>query len=100
MWITRVKIGELHKKIVVMVTLISVVAVNVGIRYVVVMNIGVYGVSSVVALGVYGWIILGAGMTLLLLLYLVGNCMVELNWKLLALRVLPLPAFFIKVSRS
>jgi len=36
-------------------------------------------------------------MVFLLLTYLIGNSIIELNWKILVLRVLPLPVFFVKV---
>jgi len=64
---------------------------------VVVLNVGVYGIRSLVSLGVYRWIMLGGGMTILLLIYVVTNVIVEVGWKIIVLRVLPLPVFFIKV---
>jgi len=36
-------------------------------------------------------------MTILIILYVVGNFMIELNWKVLVAGVLPLPVFFIKI---
>lgn len=96
-WIAGVKIGEFHKKIVVIIMVMSLVIISVELLYVIVLSIGVYRISSVIALRVYGWLILGVGMTLLLLVYLLGNTMIELNWKVLVMGVLPLPVFFIKV---
>lgn len=82
------------------ILIMGLVIVSVGLGYVVVISIGVYGVTSVIALRVYGWIILGGRMIVLLLFYLVGNIVIEVNWKMLAIRVLPLPVFFMKVIRS
>lgn len=97
MWITRAKIREFYKKMVVILLVISLVVISVELMYMVVLSVGVYGIGGVIALGVYGWIILGVRMTLLILTYLTGNILIELNWKLLIVRVLPLPAFFIKI---
>lgn len=100
MWITRVKVREFYKKMVVILLVISLVIISMELMYVVVLNVGVYGVAGVIALGVYGWIMLGVRITLLILTYLIGNALIEFNWKLLIVRVLPLPAFFIKIMRG
>lgn len=99
MWITGAKIREFYKKMVVILLVMSLVVISVELMYVMVLSIRVYGVRGVIALGVYGWVMLGAGITLLMLIYLVGNVLIELNWKLLIAGVLPLPAFFIKIIR-
>lgn len=99
-WVSGLKIGETWKKIIVIVLIISLILINVGLLYVVVLSIGVYGISSVVALRVYGWLILGGGMIMLIIMYLSRNVVIELNWKILVMGVLPLPAFFIKIIRS
>merc|ERR1712173_175126 len=36
---------------------------------------------------------------MIILGYVFSNVMIEVNWKLLVLRVLPLPVFFVKVMR-
>lgn len=96
-WISGIKIGEFYKKMVVILVVMSLVLISIEIIYLVVINIGVYRISSVVALGVYGWLMLGVRITFLILVYLVGNVIIELNWKILVMRVLPLPVFFMKV---
>lgn len=53
-WINRVKIGETYKKVMVMILVISLVIVSLSIRYIFVLSVRVYGMSSVIALGVYG----------------------------------------------
>lgn len=79
MWITGVKVGEFYKKTLVILLVMGLVMISVEVIYIVVISVRVYGTSSVVALGVYGWIMLGVRMTLMLLVYLVGNVMIELN---------------------
>lgn len=53
MWITGVKIRELYKKVFVILLVMSLVIISVRLLYMIVMSIGVYGISSVIALGVY-----------------------------------------------
>lgn len=54
MWISGVKLGETYKKILITILIISLVIVSMGLSYVCVMSVGVYGITSVIALGVYG----------------------------------------------
>jgi len=96
-WINRVKIRETFKKIMVILLIIRLVLLSVALAYVFVLAIGVYGISSVIALRVYRWLILGGGITILIIIYVVGNFMIELNWKMLVIGILPLPVFFIKI---
>jgi len=81
----------------VILLMISLILLSVTLAYVFVLAIRVYRISSVVALGVYGWLILGGGMTILIINYVVRNFMIELNWKMLVIGILPLPVFFIKI---
>jgi len=99
-WISGVKIGETFKKVIVIVLIMRLVFLSVMLAYVCVMVIRVYGMSSVIALGVYRWLMLRGGMTILIILYVVRNFIIELNWKILVIGVLPLPVFFIKVIRG
>lgn len=39
-------------------------------------------------------------MSILLLSYLMRNVLIEINWKVLVMRVLPLPVFFMKIMRG
>jgi len=74
-----VKLGEVYKKALLMVVMMSLILVSIELIYVLVMNVGVYGISSVIALRVYGWLMLGVGITFLLMTYLLGNVIIELN---------------------
>jgi len=53
-WISGVKIGETFKKAIVIVLVIRLVFFSVMVAYVCILTIGVYGMPSVIALGVYG----------------------------------------------
>jgi len=53
-WINGVKLRETFKKTMVILLVMRLVVLSVTLAYVVVLAIGVYGISSVVALGVYG----------------------------------------------
>jgi len=99
-WISRVKLRETFKKAMVVLLMIGLILLSVALAYVFVLAIRVYGISSVVALSVYGWLILGNGITILIIIYVIRNIMIELNWKLLVMGVLPLPVFFIKIIRG
>jgi len=96
-WISRVKLGETFKKTMVILLIIRLILLSVTLAYVFVLAIRVYRMSSVVALRVYGWLMLGGGITILIIIYVVRNFMIELNWKVLVIRILPLPVFFIKI---
>lgn len=69
MWVSRVKIRETWKKTVVIVLMISLILISVGLLYMCILSIGVYGITSVIALRVYSWLILRCGIIVLLLLY-------------------------------
>jgi len=97
MWISGVKLRETYKKLMVIVLMISLILITVGVLYFVLLSVGVYGMSSVIALGVYLWVMLRCGMVILMGSYLIGNMLIELNWKILVVGVLPLPVFFIKL---
>lgn len=99
-WINGVKIGETWKKSIVLLLVIRFVVISVRILYVVVIGIYAYGIVSVVALGVYSWVILGVRITSLLITYVLRRLMIELNWKILVIGVLPLPVFFMKIMWS
>jgi len=99
-WISGVKLRETYKKLLTLMMVMRLIFISVRVRYVVVLSLGVYRVSSAIALRVYSWIMIRGGITMLILSYVVGNSMIELNWKMLVVRVLPLPAFFMKVMRS
>jgi len=96
-WINGVKIGETFKKAMVVLLIIGLVLLSVILAYVFVLAVGVYRMPSVIALGVYGWLMLGGGITILIIIYVLRNFMIELNWKVLVIRILPLPVFFIKI---
>jgi len=96
-WINGVKIRETFKKGMVILLVMRLVFLSVALAYVFVLAIGVYGMPSVIALRVYGWLILGGRITILIIIYVVRNFVIELNWKVLVIGVLPLPVFFIKV---
>jgi len=81
----------------VILLMIGLILLSVALAYVFVLAIRVYRISSVVALGVYGWLILGGGITILIIIYVIRNFMIELNWKMLVIGILPLPVFFMKV---
>jgi len=53
MWINGVKIRETLKKVIVVVLIMGLVFLSVMLAYACILTIGVYGISSVVALGVY-----------------------------------------------
>jgi len=53
MWISGVKLRETYKKLVVIVLIISLILITVGVLYFVLLSVRVYGMSSVIALGVY-----------------------------------------------
>jgi hypothetical protein len=99
-WIEGIKLGEVYKKVIVLVLLIAIVFVVIRICYVVILSLNIYGMISVVRLRVYIWFIIGFGFTLLMMSYLSGNFFIEINWKVLVIRVIPLPVFFIKVMGS
>jgi len=52
-WMSGIKLRETYKKIVVILLLISVTFFSSGFGYVIVMNVGIYGMVSLVSLGVY-----------------------------------------------
>jgi len=79
MWINRVKLGETFKKVMVILLIIRLILLSVALAYVFVLAIGVYRISSVIALRVYGWLILGGGITILIIIYVLRNFMIELN---------------------
>jgi len=79
MWISRVKLRETFKKTVVILLMIGLILLSVALAYVFVLAIRVYGISSVIALGVYRWLILGGRITILIIIYVLGNFMIELN---------------------
>jgi len=54
MWISRIKLRETLKKIMVILLIIRLILLSVTLAYVFVLAIRVYRISSVVALGVYG----------------------------------------------
>jgi len=97
MWINGVKIGETFKKLIVILLVMRLIFLSVALAYTFVLAIRVYGMSSVIALRVYRWLILGSRITILIIIYVLGNCMIELNWKVLVMGILPLPVFFIKI---
>jgi len=92
-----VKIRETYKKAMMTVIALGLVFLTVMLAYTCVLAIGVYGISSVIALGIYRWLILGGGMVILIIVYVVRNFMIEMNWKVLVMGVLPLPVFFMKI---
>jgi len=96
-WINRIKLRETFKKTMVILLMMRLILLSVTLAYVFVLAIRVYRISSVVALGVYGWLILGGGITILIIIYVTRNFMIELNWKMLVIGILPLPVFFIKI---
>jgi len=96
-WINRVKLRETFKKAMVILLMIRLILLSVALAYVFVLAIRVYRISSVVALRVYGWLMLGGGITILITIYVIRNFMIELNWKVLVIRILPLPVFFMKI---
>jgi len=98
-WINRVKLRETFKKMMVILLMIRLILLSVNLAYVFVLTIGVYRISSVVALRVYGWLILGGRITILIIIYVIRNFMIELNWKILVIGILPLPVFFMKIIR-
>lgn len=100
MWISGVKIGETWKKFIVLILVMRLTMISVSVLYVFVIGTHAYGIVSVVALRVYSWIILGVGIVLLLTVYVFGGVIIELNWKILVMGVLPLPVFFMKVMWS
>lgn len=48
------KIGEVYKKMLVMLIVMGLVVTSVELMYLVVLGVGAYGMVSVIALGVYG----------------------------------------------
>jgi len=79
MWVNRIKLRETFKKVIVILLMIRLILLSVALAYVFVLAIGVYRISSVVALRVYGWLILGGGITILMIIYVLMNFMIELN---------------------
>jgi len=79
MWINRVKLRETFKKTMVILLMIGLILLSVSLAYVFVLAIRVYGISSVIALRVYRWLILGGRITILIIIYVLRNFMIELN---------------------
>jgi len=79
MWINRIKLRETFKKIMIILLIMRLTLLSVALAYVFVLRIGVYRMSSVIALRVYGWLILGGGITILIIIYVLRNFMIELN---------------------
>jgi len=79
MWINRVKLGETFKKTMVILLMMGLVLLSVALAYVFVLAIRVYRISSVIALRVYGWLMLGGRITILIIIYVLRNFMIELN---------------------
>jgi len=78
-WVNRIKLRETLKKTIVILLMIRLIILSVALAYVFVLAIRVYRISSVVALRVYGWLILGGGITILIIIYVIRNFMIELN---------------------
>lgn len=54
MWVSGVKVGEVYKKALVMMIAISTVIISNRVLYTIIVGVGIYGITSVVALRVYG----------------------------------------------
>jgi len=63
----------------VILMMMRLILLTVTLAYVFVLAIRVYGIPSVIALRVYRWLILGGGITILIIIYVLRNFMIELN---------------------
>lgn len=52
---------------------------------------------AIIGLGVYVYVIISAGVFVLLLGYFISLSLVNVGYKVLILRLLPLPVFFVKI---
>lgn len=95
-WMAGLKLGESYKKVILLLLLISFSIMVVGLSYVFVIVMAPYRVLGVISLGVYVWIMVGCGMAIMILSYAFFNLTIEVNWKILVLRLIPLPALFLK----
>lgn len=99
-WVAKMvpalKVNEGTKKGLILRLLIVVIRVGWHLFY-------IFGVAvlsrilSVVRLGVYIYVMLSVRVMLMLILYMLNINFVNMNYKLILLRLLPLPIFFVKM---
>jgi len=96
-WMSGLKIMETYKKILSLMLCLGITIISVELLYVLVLSSRTWGMISVVVLRVYRWVIMRVRIVMILIFYTMSNSLIELNWKVLVVGLLPLPTFFVKV---
>lgn len=97
--IDRLKIITSLKKILRLLLVICVGFFVNGLLYSVVLSGAVGRLIGVISLSFYVYYLLIAGIWCILVGFYIINVTVNINFKLIVLRILPLPLFFLKVRR-
>lgn len=97
--IDGLKIITSFKKIMGLMLILSVGFIVNGLLYLVVLNGAVGGLIGVVSLSFYVYYLIAYGVWVLILIFYLINATINVNYKLIVIRVLPLPLFFLKVGR-
>jgi hypothetical protein len=96
----RIHINESLKKVVVLIFVAGVGRSIIEWGYVTVFMYFMIRVLGTVILGVYVFITIGAGLWLWLISYTILGVMIQDNYKVLGVRILPLIVFFVKICGS
>lgn len=86
------------KKLVGLLLLVSLVFIVNGVLYILVLSGAVGGLIGVVSLSFYVYYLLIYGVWLMILFFYIVNLLINVNYKVIILGVLPLPLFFLKVG--
>lgn len=103
LWIVKLlqtlKVNESLKKRVVLIFILTSISGFWWVMYVFRVRI-LSGLSSIMRLGVYVFVMLAIRVCSLLAIYVVLGFFVNLNYKLMILGLLPIPVFFVKICRN
>jgi len=92
------KIMASFKKIAGLILILSLVSVVNGLLYMLVLSGAVGGVMGVVSLSFYVYYLMIFGVWTIIFCFYMVNMLINVNYKMIVLGVLPLPLFFLKVG--
>jgi len=97
--VSRIKLNESIKKMIVLCFVLTVCGVSFIWLYLFTLT-ATKGFLSVVPLRVYVFVILCSGLWIFLIVYVVMRLWLNINYKIILLRLLPIPVFFVKICNN
>jgi len=92
-----IKLIESVKKVVVLLTVSTLVVSFNALLLIVILGFSIRGLIGVTTLGIYVRFSILSGLIILLFIYTSFRILINVNYKILIIGILPLPVFFVKV---